>query len=107
MSVCSTGLDYRSLSHAGAHRDKDHVLPLLLQSACLAPSHAATFSLLGQYYDEVEQDERKALKCYQRAVALEPGTQEHAAQRLCQMYAQTGQQVLIDALLRYFSFVSR
>jgi len=71
---------------------------------------------MGRYYDEVERDERKAVKCYQRAVQLDAGGEEHAARRLVDVYAQwvavTGiclgfdcrLRVLVVSLLHRFHF---
>jgi hypothetical protein len=80
--------------------DRAGALPSLLQAARLAPGHAATFTHLGLYYDEVEHDARKATKCYQRAVTLDPGAQEEAARRLYATYCGAGQDTAAALLLQ-------
>lgn len=57
-----------------------------MTAARLAPQHAATVAWMGRYYDEMERDERKAVKCYQRAVQLDAGGEGHAARRLVDVY---------------------
>lgn len=41
-------------------------------AAKLNPQNAAVFRYLGHYYARVSPEPQRALKCYQRAVALNP-----------------------------------
>lgn len=45
-------------------------------SAKLNPKHGESFKYLGHYYGRVSLDTQRALKCYQRAIALNPDDSE-------------------------------
>ena len=56
--------------------DKQQAHAMFLRAARLDPNNAANFTYLGRFYDTVELDTNKALKCFQKAVSLHPREEE-------------------------------
>lgn len=48
----------------------------LVIAAKLNPQNGASFRYLGHYYTHVSSDPQRALKCYQRAITLNPDDSE-------------------------------
>lgn len=62
-------------------------------SAKLNPQNAAAFKYLGHYYAQFSLDVQRALKCYQRAVVLNPDDSD-AGEALCELLDQQGKESL-------------
>ncbi|GAB5589005.1 Superkiller protein 3 [Umbelopsis nana] len=52
--------------------DKDYAYKSFIQSAKINPHFAPAFTYLGHYYRVVSHDHAKAIKCYQKALILDP-----------------------------------
>ncbi|XP_024542904.1 tetratricopeptide repeat protein SKI3 [Selaginella moellendorffii] len=61
-----------------------------VESAKLDPSRADTFIYLGHYYRELAKDLRRAVRCYQKAVALD-AENEATGEMLCDILDHGGQ----------------
>lgn len=57
--------------------DRQNAHAQFLEAARLHPSLAGAFTSLGRYYLEVQSDELRARRCFQKAVQLDPDD-EHA-----------------------------
>ncbi|KAG6407029.1 hypothetical protein SASPL_130011 [Salvia splendens] len=68
-------------------------------AAKLNPQNAATFRYLGHYYARVSPEPQRALKCYQRAVALNPDDSD-AGEAICDLLDEGGQDNLMIAVCR-------
>ena len=69
--------------------EKPNAFSSFLRAAKLDDSLDEAFQYLGMFYQEVEGDEVRALKCYQKSFALNPSNLE-VAQRLSQLYLDRG-----------------
>ncbi|KAJ1537316.1 Superkiller protein 3 [Nowakowskiella sp. JEL0078] len=82
--------------------DKAAAYKSWIQSVKLDTSLLSSFTYLGHYYLEVENDRERALKCYQRAVNGSVNEQE-AMQSLIKMYIEDGDSFaateLVEAVL--------
>lgn len=56
----------------GGKSEKEKAAEHFVISAKLHPQNGAAFRYLGLYYAQVSADTQRALKCYQRAVSLNP-----------------------------------
>lgn len=56
----------------GGESEKEKAAEHFVISAKLNPQNSAAFKYLGHYYAQVSVDTKRALKCYQRAVSLNP-----------------------------------
>ncbi|KAL5778461.1 hypothetical protein ACOSP7_011387 [Xanthoceras sorbifolium] len=65
----------------------------------LNPQNAAAFRYLGHYYSGVSVDTQRALKCYQRAVSLNPDDSD-SGDALCDLLDQGGKESLELAVCR-------
>eukprot|EP00698_Gefionella_okellyi_P010128 TRINITY_DN2609_c0_g1_i1.p1 TRINITY_DN2609_c0_g1~~TRINITY_DN2609_c0_g1_i1.p1 ORF type:complete len:1412 (+),score=383.91 TRINITY_DN2609_c0_g1_i1:48-4283(+) len=90
----------RTLWELGGHyrTDKAQAHSMFLKAARLDPGNASNFTYLGHFYDQVEGDEPKALKCFQKAVSLH-AREDEAAKRLYHIYVKNKQDTLADILL--------
>ncbi|KAF8014969.1 hypothetical protein BT93_H0690 [Corymbia citriodora subsp. variegata] len=71
-----------------------------MKSAKLDPNNAAAFKYLGHYYGKVASDgAQRAVKCYQRAVVLNPDDQE-SGDALCDLLDQGGKESLEVAVCK-------
>ncbi|GFP89520.1 tetratricopeptide repeat protein 37 [Phtheirospermum japonicum] len=71
----------------------------LMIAAKLNPQNAAAFRYLGHYYAHVLPDPQRALKCYQRALALNPDDSE-AGEAICDLLDKGGKESLVLAVCR-------
>ncbi|PIN19633.1 TPR repeat-containing protein [Handroanthus impetiginosus] len=65
----------------------------------LNPQNAAAFRYLGHYYAHISPEPQRALKCYQRAVALNPDDSE-AGEAICDVLDEGGKESLVLAVCR-------
>ncbi|KAJ3091854.1 Superkiller protein 3 [Quaeritorhiza haematococci] len=72
--------------------DKQYAFANFIQAAKQNPNFAPAFTSLGDLYLEVEKDRTRAMKCYQKAFALDP-KEEEAARHLSRMYLESGKVV--------------
>ncbi|XP_052201463.1 tetratricopeptide repeat protein SKI3 isoform X2 [Diospyros lotus] len=70
-----------------------------LISAKLNPQNALAFRYLGHYYSRASDDSHRALKCYQRALALYPDDSD-SGEALCDLLDQAGKESLEVAVCR-------
>src|SRR5690606_29720234 len=70
-----------------------------IQAAKLDPSFSDTFTLLGHYYRIIEQDQTRAIKCYQKALELNVSDLE-AADHVSAYMLREHQTHDVEALLR-------
>ncbi|KAL6554050.1 Superkiller protein 3 [Orobanche minor] len=68
-------------------------------AAKLNPQNAAAFRYLGHYYARVLPEPQRALKCYQRALALNPDDSE-AGEAICDLLDEGGKESLVLAVCR-------
>lgn len=64
-----------------------------VKSAKLNPENGVTFRYLGDYYAHVSVDSQRAIKCYQRAVTLNPDDSD-AGESMCDLLDQGGKESL-------------
>ncbi|RDY08827.1 Tetratricopeptide repeat protein SKI3, partial [Mucuna pruriens] len=74
-------------------------------SAKLNPRNGESFKYLGHYYGGVSLDTQRAIKCYQRAVVLNPDDSE-SGEALCNLLDQGGKESLEVVLCREASEMS-
>ncbi|KAM3236778.1 tetratricopeptide repeat protein SKI3 isoform X1 [Capsicum annuum] len=70
-----------------------------LTAAKLNPQNAAAFTYLGHYYARVSLDSQRAIKCYQRALSLNPHD-SIAGEAICDLLDSTGKETLQIAVCR-------
>ncbi|KAI3457257.1 hypothetical protein Pfo_013920 [Paulownia fortunei] len=70
-----------------------------MTAAKLNPQNAAAFRYLGHYYARVSPEPQRALKCYQRAVALNPDDSD-AGEAICDLLDEGGKESLVLAVCR-------
>ncbi|KAL6529562.1 hypothetical protein OROGR_015185 [Orobanche gracilis] len=71
----------------------------LMIAAKLNPQNAAAFRYLGHYYARDSPEPQRALKCYQRALALNPDDSE-AGEAICDLLDKGGKESLVLAVCR-------
>ncbi|KAL3647168.1 hypothetical protein CASFOL_008136 [Castilleja foliolosa] len=71
----------------------------LMIAAKLNPQNAAAFKYLGHYYGRVSPEPQRALKCYQRAIALNPDDSE-AGEAICDLLDDGGKESLVLSVCR-------
>ncbi|KAK4406562.1 Tetratricopeptide repeat protein SKI3 [Sesamum angolense] len=71
----------------------------LMLAAKLNPQNAAAFRYLGHYYARIAPEPQRALKCYQRAVVINPDDLE-AGEALCDLLDEGGKESLVVAICR-------
>ncbi|GLU00145.1 hypothetical protein SLE2022_175370 [Rubroshorea leprosula] len=76
-----------------ARESKETAAEHFLISAKLNPQNAAAFKYLGHYYANFCLDVQRALKCYQRAVSLNPDDSD-AGEAFCELLDQGGKESL-------------
>lgn len=76
-----------------------------VKSAKLNPENGVTFRYLGDYYAHVSVDSQRAIKCYQRAVTLNPDDSD-AGEAMCDLLDQGGKESLEISVCREASFKS-
>lgn len=85
---------------AGSKEKMEKAAEHFMKSAKLDPNNAAAFKYLGHYYGEVASDgAQRAVKCYQRAVVLNPDDQE-SGEALCGLLDQGGKESLEVAVCK-------
>ncbi|XP_058778563.1 tetratricopeptide repeat protein SKI3-like isoform X1 [Vicia villosa] len=72
---------------------KEKATQHFILSAKLNPKNGESFKYLGHYYRCVSLDAQRALKCYQRAVAIDPDDYE-SGEALCDLLDQEGKDSL-------------
>ncbi|KAI8822676.1 uncharacterized protein EV422DRAFT_619118 [Fimicolochytrium jonesii] len=72
-----------------------------LHSAKLDPTHAPTFSHLGHYYHQIAHDKRRALRCYSRALQIDPG-EPTAVRALSRIYILDNDVISAQAILNAY-----
>lgn len=70
-----------------------------LMAAKLNPQNGEAFRYLGHYYSSESVDIQRALKCYQRAVSLNPDD-SHSGEALCNLLDEGGKESLEIAVCR-------
>ncbi|XP_062095630.1 tetratricopeptide repeat protein SKI3-like [Humulus lupulus] len=76
-----------------------------LASARLNPQNGAAFRYLGHYYGEHSLDPHRAIKCYQRALSLDPDD-SLSGEPLCDLFDRLGRETLEAAVCREASHKS-
>lgn len=71
----------------------------LVIAAKLNPQNGAAFRYLGHYYTQVSSDPQRALKCYQRAITLNPDDSD-AGEAICDLLDKGGKESLEVAVCR-------
>ncbi|KAL7128860.1 hypothetical protein ABFS83_13G022300 [Erythranthe nasuta] len=77
----------------------------LMVAAKLNPQNGAAFRYLGHYYALVSPEPQRALKCYQRAVSLNPEDSD-AGEAICDLLDEEGKESLVLAVCRGASEMS-
>jgi len=72
---------------------KEKAAQHFIQSAKLNPNNGDSFKYLGHYYARVSHDTQRAIKCYQRAVTINPHD-SHSGEPLCDLLDQAGKDTL-------------
>lgn len=70
-----------------------------LIAAKLNPQNGAAFTYLGHYYARVSVDSQRAIKCYQRAIGLNPDD-SIAGEAICDILDASGKETLEIAVCR-------
>ncbi|GER43136.1 tetratricopeptide repeat protein [Striga asiatica] len=78
---------------------KEKAVEHLMAAAKLNPQNAAAFRYLGHYYARLSPEPQRALKCYQRALALDPDDSE-AGEAICDLLDEGGKESLIFSVCR-------
>ncbi|XP_057450382.1 tetratricopeptide repeat protein SKI3 isoform X2 [Lotus japonicus] len=76
-----------------AKENKEKAAEHFILSAKLNPKNGESFKYLGHYYGRVSLDTQRALKCFQRAIALNPDDSE-SGEALCNLLDQEGKDSL-------------
>ncbi|KAJ1388379.1 Tetratricopeptide-like helical domain superfamily [Sesbania bispinosa] len=76
-----------------AKETKEKAAEHFILSAKLNPKNGESFKYLGHYYGRVSLDTQRALKCYKRAVALNPDDPD-SGEALCNLLDQEGKESL-------------
>ncbi|BAU00867.1 hypothetical protein VIGAN_10250300 [Vigna angularis var. angularis] len=84
---------------------KEKAAEYFIQSAKLNPKNGLSFKYLGHYYANVSLDIQRAIKCYQRAVVLNPDDSE-SGETLCNLLDQCGNDSLEVVVCREASEMS-
>ncbi|KAM3588689.1 Superkiller protein 3 [Umbelopsis sp. WA50703] len=69
--------------------DKEYAFKYFIKAAKIDPHFSPAFTHLGHYYRVVEENITKAIKCYQKALVLDPSAVD-AAYYLTDYYQETG-----------------
>ncbi|XP_061354463.1 tetratricopeptide repeat protein SKI3 isoform X2 [Gastrolobium bilobum] len=88
-----------------AKETKEKAAEHFVLSAKLNPKNGESFKFLGHYYGRVSLDTPRAVKCYQRAVALNPDDFD-SGEALCNLLDQRGKDSLEVAVCREASEIS-
>ncbi|EFC41047.1 predicted protein [Naegleria gruberi] len=80
-------------------QDKQYCYSLLLKSARLNPNFSSNYAYLGHFYKNIEQDEDRCIKCYKKAVTLNP-LEDEAGENLGDIYISKGQLTLAASLFQ-------
>ncbi|KAL8474407.1 hypothetical protein ACS0TY_031035 [Phlomoides rotata] len=78
---------------------RDKSMEHLMLAAKLNPQNAAAFRYLGHYYARFSPEPQRALKCYQRAVALNPDDSD-AGEAICDLLDEGGKESLMVSVCR-------
>ncbi|KAK7366458.1 hypothetical protein VNO80_08448 [Phaseolus coccineus] len=84
---------------------KEKAAQHFLQSAKLNPKNGISFKYLGHYYASISLDTQRAIRCYQRAVVLNPDDSE-SGEALCNLLDQGGKDSLEVVVCREASEMS-
>lgn len=84
---------------------KEKAAQHFLIAAKLNPQNPAAFTYLGHYYARVAVDSQRAIKCYQRALSLNPDD-SIAGEAVCDILDATGKETLEIAVCREASLKS-
>ncbi|ESW29235.1 hypothetical protein PHAVU_002G054600 [Phaseolus vulgaris] len=84
---------------------KEKAAQHFLQSAKLNPKNGISFKYLGHYYASISLDTQRAIRCYQRAVVLNPDDSE-SGEALCNLLDQEGKDSLEVVVCREASEMS-
>ena len=79
--------------------DKQYCFSLFLNSAKLNPNYSSNYAYLGHYYQDIEKDEERCIKCYKKAVLLNP-LEDEAGSKLGDIYIKKGQLTLAASLFK-------
>lgn len=79
--------------------DKQYCYTYFLQSAKLNPTFSSNYTFLGLYYQHIEKDEDRCIKCYKKAVTLNP-LEEEAGVNLGDIYIGKGLLTLAASLFK-------
>lgn len=83
----------------GGESEKEKAAEHFVISATLNSQNGAAFRYLGLYYAQVSADTQRALKCYKKAVSLNPDD-SHSGEALCDLLDQQGKESLEESLCR-------
>lgn len=78
---------------------KEKAAEHLVISAKLNPQNAAAFKYLGHYYSRLSHDSQRAIKCYQRAITLNPDDSD-SGEAFCDLLDREGKESLELAACR-------
>ncbi|KAG9158165.1 hypothetical protein Leryth_000310 [Lithospermum erythrorhizon] len=81
----------------GEDCNKEKAAEHFVRSAKLNPQNGPAFRYLGHYYHQFLADSERALKCYQRAITLDP-QDSFAGETLCDLLDQSGKETLQFAI---------
>lgn len=82
-----------------ARKTKEKAAEHFVASAKFNPQNGAAFRYLGHHYSQVFHDSQRAIRCYQRAVSLNPDD-SHSGEALCDLLDVAGKETLEIAVCR-------
>ncbi|VFQ92416.1 unnamed protein product [Cuscuta campestris] len=89
----------KAASSTGDEETRGKAAEQFLISAKLNPHNGVAFRYLGHYYASFASDPQRALKCYQRAICLNPDDSD-AGEAMCEVLEETGKENLEIAVCR-------
>jgi superkiller protein 3 len=84
-------------SSDAARRDRHGAYARFLSAIKANPNHAASYTMLGIFYEQYKKDYRRARQCFQKAFELSP-SEIIAAERLARIFANEGEWDLVEVI---------
>jgi superkiller protein 3 len=84
-------------SSDAARRDRHGAYARFLSAIKANPSHAASYTMLGIFYEQYNKDYRRARQCFQKAFELSP-SEIIAAERLARIFANESEWDLVEVI---------